>query len=80
MSTPNEDALYLANKLASGWPELEHINTAVIELRRLVAENEAQAALLRQALKVIQHGTGWMTNPNLIAAIRQHLGQKGETG
>ena len=34
---------------------------------------EAKDALLRQAVEALGKGTGWMTNPNLIAAIRQHL-------
>lgn len=59
---------------------------AAAHIRRLVAENEAKDALLRQALDALG---GYASSIQLkhhqdagekaITAIRQHLGQKGET-
>ena len=49
---------------------------AAAELRRLQAENEAQAALLRQALEEIEHHGGhlpWTAFVELRHDIRQHL-------
>ena len=52
---------------------------AAAELRRLQAENEAQAALLRQALEALEYyrsGEDYQPTPasEAITAIRQHLG------
>lgn len=70
----------------------EPCDDAAAELRRLHAEAEAEAkdALLRQAWAVIRwqcfgecrtEGVDGLPTPSEIdAAIRQHLGQKGETG
>lgn len=46
----------------------------VSKIRRLVAENEAQAALLRQAKQALSTGTHWMTSGELIKAIDAQLG------
>ena len=76
--TPNDDALrcaeYMENGMGCG-PTERHAST---HIRRLVAENEAQAALLRQALSVIENypfnDKHWQTACQpAIAAIRQHL-------
>lgn len=62
---------------------------AAAHIRRLVEENEAKDSLLRQAWAVIRwqcfgecrtEGVDGLPTPSEIdAAIRQHLGQKGET-
>lgn len=70
--------------------QLVNRKQAAAELRRLHAENAAKDALLRQAWAVIRwqcfgecrtEGVDGLPTPSEIdAAIRQHLGQKGETG
>ena len=51
MTKDNEDALRCAEAIDSThWPERE----VAAHLRRLVAQNEAQAALLRQAVEALE--------------------------
>jgi len=76
-----------------------NLDTSSAHIRRLVAENEAKDALLRQAVEPLEEITqilnavlgvsgGFPPGANgpavqakeAITAIRQHLGQKGETG
>lgn len=82
---------YECEQSAKEWlQEVETRKQAAVELRRLHAENAAKDALLRQAWAVIRwqcfgecrtEGVDGLPTPNEIdAAIRQHLGQKGETG
>lgn len=71
MTKDNEDALRCAEAIDSThWPERE----VAAHLRRLVAENEAQASLLRQAVEALTAATGYDdAHFDTIAAIRQHL-------
>ena len=87
MTNDNQDALRCAETM-----ERENRHGAAAHLRRLVAENEAKDALLRQAVEALEQATtGWhrVGQPRLsvgmdalpvadaaIAAIRQHLDKK----
>lgn len=92
--TNNQDALRCAEVLmylpAADAKGHAYLSDSSAHIRRLVAENEAKDALLRQAWAVIRwqcfgecrtEGVEGLPTPSEIdAAIRQHLGQKGETG
>lgn len=94
MSTPNEDALLSAGELneirttLEGWPgawskkTTASANQAEAHIRRPVAENQAQAALLLQALDALdgvhagEHQGGV---EEAAAAIRKHFEGKAST-
>lgn len=73
----NDDALRCAARLEDCAGEYATAGPAAAHLRRLVAENEAKDALLRQAVGALEFHQD-QTRPihrtqNTIAAIRQHL-------
>lgn len=80
MSTPNDDALKCSSDLDSGFCDSATRGKSATHIRRLVAENEAQRELLRQAVESLEvfgknYGTGepWASVSALIAAINEHL-------
>jgi hypothetical protein len=85
MTNDNQDSLRCADRTSEICTALRrrpvpladyipHIQAQADHIRRLVAENEAKDALLRQAVETLAKGTGWMSNQSLIVAIRQTLG------
>lgn len=87
MSTPNDDALKCSSDLDSGFCDSATRGKSATHIRRLVAENEAQRELLRQAVEVLTctgeaddpgHRCGHCDdyvdrNGTLRAAINEHL-------
>lgn len=89
MTNDNQDALWCADDMDQFLltvPAHPLCTDAAAHLRRLVAENEAKDALLRQALETLENLQGGCTDsddgtvealtiwcPEIIDAIRQHL-------
>ena len=84
MTKDNEEALREAERLEKEWSgtayQQDKGDRVAAHLRRLVAENEAKDALLRQAVEALEqakhnttHGQIAWNCKEVIAAIRLHL-------